>query len=128
MDENGFTGMFHFLSATPPLPIIKEDVFSKWVLGFFLQRRGQNFDRLDTNFSKMLTKNEPFDFPCSKGADKNLRVHFPVIHKRAGSTVGVLTLNGTFPTHPLINLQPRHLNYILKLRKKYSLSYAGQMF
>ena len=51
MDENGFTGMFHFLSATPPLPIIKDDVFLKWVLGFFLQRREQNFDPLDTVFS-----------------------------------------------------------------------------
>ena len=64
----------------PPLPIIKDDVFSKWVLGFFLQRWEQNFDPLDTNFSKMLTKDEPFDFHCSKGADKNLRVHIiPVI-------------------------------------------------
>ena len=79
MDENGFTGMFHFLSANPPLPIIKDDVFSKWVLGFFLQRGEQNFEPLDTNFSKMLTKNEPFDFHCAKGADKNLRVHIPVI-------------------------------------------------
>ena len=85
MDENGFTGMFRFLSATapppppPPLPIIKDDVFLKWVLGFFLQRREQNFDPLDKNFSKMLTKNEPFDCHCSKGADKNLRVHIPVI-------------------------------------------------
>ena len=32
--------------------------------------------------------------------------------------MGVLTLNGTSPTHPLINLQPKHLDYILKLRKK----------
>ena len=112
----------------PPLPIIKDDVFLKWVLGFFLQRREQNFDPLDTDFSKMLTRNEPFDFHCSKGADKNLRVHIPVILSGAGSTVGVLTLNGTSPTHPLINLQPKHLDYILKLRKKYSLSHAGQMF
>ena len=92
MDENGFTGMFHFLSATPPpphppLPIIKDDMFLKWVLGFFLQRREQNFDPLDTNFSKMLTKNEPFDFHCSKGADKNLRVHIPVILRPGSDAV-----------------------------------------
>lgn len=84
MDENGFTGMFHCLSATPALPIIKDDVFSKWVLGFFLQRREQNFDPLDKIFSKMPTKNEPFDFHCSKGAEKNMRVHIQVILSGSG--------------------------------------------
>ena len=74
MDESGFTGVFHFPSATPLPPpppphlppIIKDDVFSNsgvW-----------NFDPLDTKISKMLTKTEPFDFHCSKGADKYLRV------------------------------------------------------
>ena len=119
MDENGSTGMFHFLSATPPPPLPPPSPYNKgWRVfevgfGIFSSKKGTKFDPLDTIFSKMLTKNEPFDFHCLKGADKNLRVHIPVILSGAGSTVGVLTLNGTFPTHPLINLQPKHLDYIL---------------
>ena len=60
----------------PPLPIIKDDMFLKWVLGFFLQRREQNFDPLNTNFSKMLTKNEPFDFHCSNFCSNFCRQQF----------------------------------------------------
>lgn len=118
MDENGFTGMFHFLSATPPPPPPPSPYNKGWRVfevgfGIFSSKKGKKFDPLDTIFSKMLTKNESFDFHCLKGAVKNLRVHIPVILSGAGSTVGVLTLNGTFPTHPLINLQPKHLDYIL---------------
>ena len=102
--------------------------------------------------SKKGTTFWPFGHKCFKDADKERTVRFSLfkfllkfllkflstriwgfifqssLASGAGSTVGVLTLNGTFPTHSLINLQPKHLYYILKLRKKYSLSYAGQMF
>ena len=39
---------------------------------------------MDKKFSKMLTKNDPFDFHCSKGADKNLRVRIKVILSGTG--------------------------------------------
>ena len=107
-----------FFIRKPPSPYNKGWRVFEVGFGIFSSKKGTKFDPLDTIFSKMLTKNEPFDFHCLKGADKNLRVHIPVILSGAGSTVGVLTLNGTSPTHPLINLQPKHLDYILKLRKK----------
>ena len=43
---------------------------------------------LSAEFSKMLTKNEPFDFHCSLGDDKNLRVRIQVILGGTGVRYG----------------------------------------
>ena len=140
MDENGFTGMFHFLSAAPPPPPPPPSPYNKgWRVfevgfGIFSSKKGTKFWPFGHKFFKDADKERTVRFSLFKFLFKFLSTKIwgfifqSSLASGAGSTVGVLTLNGTFSTHSLINLQPKHLDYIIKLRKKYSLSYAGQMF
>ena len=125
---------FFIRNRHPPLPIIKDDVFLKWSFGIFSSKKGTKFWPFGHKFFKDADKERTVRFSLFKFLLKFLSTKIwgfifqSSLASGAGSTVGVLTLNGTFPTLSLINLQPKHLDYIIKLRKKYSLSYAGQMF
>ena len=110
MDENGFTRMFHFFIRTPPpLPpptIIKDDVFSNRI---FYLKKATNFDAFGKIF-KDAYKERTLRFSLFIGRRQKFEGSYSSHPWRDGSAVRIQ--NGTSLTHPLINLQHRHLDYI----------------